>query len=105
MDCRAKPGNDKIKKESIQNEKMISSFPCVFSCLSFPGLTGESIKEMSGSSPNMTVIKKESEHDYKEKEDEHDIEKAPQMRGWEISEAYFSAEANFFLSAEANILL
>ena len=46
-----------------------------------------------------------AEHDYKEKEDEHDIEKAPQMRGWEISEAYFSAEANFFLSAEANILL
>ena len=50
-------------------------------------------------------VRLKAEHDYKEKEDEHDIEKAPQMRGWEISEAYFSAEANFFLSAEANILL
>jgi hypothetical protein len=36
---------------------MILSLPGFFSFSSFPGLTGESVREMSGSRPNMTKKK------------------------------------------------
>ena len=65
-DPRGKPEGDKGKK-------MILSLPGFFSFSSFPGLTGESVREMSGSRPNMTE-KKESEYDRKRKEFEDDKE-------------------------------
>ena len=38
-------------------------FPCFFPLLSFPGSTGESVREISGSSQNMTIRKNKPEHD------------------------------------------
>ena len=38
-------------------------FPCFFPLLSFPGSTGKSVREISGSSQNMTIRKNKPEHD------------------------------------------
>ena len=45
------------KPEGNRGKKMILSLPGFFSFSSFPGLTGESVREMSGSRPNMTKKK------------------------------------------------
>ena len=46
------------KPEGDRGKKMILSLPGFFSFSSFPGLTGESVREMSGSRPNMTEREK-----------------------------------------------
>ena len=46
------------KPEGNRGKKMILSLPGFFSFSSFPGLTGESVREMSGSRPNMTEREK-----------------------------------------------
>ena len=48
----------RVKPEGDRGKKMILSLPGFFSFSSFPGLTGESVREMSGSRPNMTEREK-----------------------------------------------
>ena len=50
----------RVKPEGDRGKKMILSLPGFFSFSSFPGLTGESVREMSGSRPNMTEREKSS---------------------------------------------
>ena len=47
----------RVKPEGDRGKKMILSLPGFFSFSSFPGLTGESVREMSSSRPNMTKKK------------------------------------------------
>ena len=49
-----KSRDPRVKPEGDKGKKMILSLPGFFSFSSFPGLTGESVREMSGSRSNMT---------------------------------------------------
>ena len=76
----------RVKPEGDRGKKMILSLPGFFSFSSFPGLTGESVREMSGSRPNMAK------------------NKAPLLRGFSANQGNSGDQAGSEASAGVTII-
>ena len=67
----------------MTEEKIILSSPYFYSFLVIPVFFSSPLSFPCLARESKRDVRLKAEHDGKEKEDEHDIEKAPQMRGWE----------------------
>ena len=76
----------RVKPEGDRGKKMILSLPGFFSFSSFPGLTGESVREMSSSRPNMAK------------------NKAPLLRGFSANQGNSGDQAGSEASAGVTII-